>query len=94
MFVSVRLSFDTILYIRAPCCDKCFKVLVVTHEMSAIEHENRHLDDVFQPYPVHYVLGRSYKVQPTCPPEQCLFFTWKAQPFGNLQHSVLRNRHC
>ena len=41
--------------------DKFYNVLVVTHEMSAINNERRHIDDMFRPYPVHYILGRSSK---------------------------------
>ena len=87
------VSCDTPSPPRGPQSDKCSKVLVVTHEMSAIENEGRHIDDVFRPYPVHYILGRSYKAQPTCPPGQCLYFTWKVQPLGNLGHGSLEYWH-
>ena len=87
------VSCDTPSPPRGPQSDKCSKVPVVTHEMSAIKNEGRHIDDVFRPYPVHYILGRSYKAQPTCPPGQCLYFTWKVQPLGNLGHGSLEYWH-
>ena len=51
--------------------------MVITHEMSAVSNERRHIDDIFKPQKVWYVLGRSAKAQPTCDTADCLYYTWK-----------------
>ena len=54
-----------------------FKAFVITHELSGVENRDVHLRDVFHPYPLYYVLGRSAAAQPTCKAGACLWHTWK-----------------
>ena len=66
---------------------------MITHEMSPVDNERRHLDDVFRPHPVHYIMGRSTKAEPVCKPEHCLYWTWKVEPLEHLVQRSLDNLH-
>lgn len=59
------------------CCGRPLVPLVITHERSAARNISRHIGDCFCPYPVHYIMGRSAVMEPTCPPEDALWHTWK-----------------
>lgn len=61
------------------------KVFIITHELSRVSNISQHIEDIFDPLPVYFLLGRSAKAQPVCKPEKCLFYTWKeGVDSGNL----------
>jgi len=63
--------------------------------MSAVSNGRRHIDDVFKPQKVWYVLGRSAKAQPMCDTADCLYYTWKDVYIGSTaqDHGCHRNNH-
>ena len=61
------------------------KALVITHELSGVENRDLHLTQMFAPYPLYYVLGRSAAAEPKCPTRQCLWFTWR-DTLSHLRH--------
>jgi hypothetical protein len=60
-----------------PRGDAIRQVIVITHELSPIKNESHHLGDIYSPCPVHFVMGRSAAAHPVCPPQHCLYYTWK-----------------
>ena len=54
----------------------CCQVLVMSHEKTKEVEMSSYFGNKFYPARPVYVLGRSYKANPTCKPEETLFDNW------------------
>ena len=54
----------------------CCQVLVMSHERTNEVEMSSYFGNKFSPARPVYVLGRSYKAEPTCKPEETLFDNW------------------
>ena len=53
------------------------QVFVISHEMSPLSHTATAIAELFAPYGVYELLGRSAGAQPSEDPAKCLWYTWK-----------------
>ena len=68
------------VHLRAyrPLIETCyFKVLVLTHEATAIKDTDDYFARKFYPAVPFFVMSRSYKMPPQLKPDQTLFDCWK-----------------
>ena len=67
----------------------CCQVLVMTHEKANEAQMDSYFANKFHPARPVYVLGRSYKAEPKCKPQETLFDNWM-----DRSHSHAMIPHC
>ena len=50
---------------------------MITHEKANRDEMNDYFQRKFYPMQVVYLIGRSYKAEPTCKPDETLYDAWK-----------------
>ena len=63
------------------CVTLYCEVLVLTHELAAIEEMMPYLSLRLSPMPVVEMVGRSRAMQPTCPPDASVYHWWRGRVF-------------
>ena len=53
------------------------EVLALTHENATAEERMPYLSWLFNPVPVHNLVGRSANMSPPCKKHECVWFAWK-----------------
>ena len=64
----------------------------MTHELSKQDKMSTYFAKKFYPAIPQYVVGRSYKAEPKCEPEETLFDNW-TEPSCCIRHSSSGNRN-
>ena len=67
----------------------CCQVLVMSHELADEKEMCSYFGNKFYPARPVYVVGRSYKAEPKCKPEETLFDNWM-----DRSHSHAMSPHC
>ena len=75
MHLVIDQEIETTVQIRL--CPPCPKVLAITHEKANRDEMNDYFQKKFYPMTVVYMIGRSYKAEPQCKPDETLFDAWK-----------------
>ena len=70
-----RTSF--FFYVSIYLCFTCIEVLALTHENATAEERMPYLSWLFNPVPVHNLVGRSANMFPLCKKHECVWYAWK-----------------
>ena len=65
------------------------QVLIMTHEVTKMTEMEDYFTKKFYPILPMFMIGRSYKMEPTCKPNQTLYDTWTELVMHSLHHVAL-----